>query len=127
MLSLQLLNGNDMQELRLELSHLDFFCPVTGQRILSYESYAASPATVFTYLDELGDFEDVIPEFRTLFDEVQDDIDDHGAAFEGFKNRVENDSIVCFSITTRGMSCGPASSTVRIGINMDYVAAESNE
>ena len=42
-----------MQILALELSHFNFFCPVTGQQISGSETYQASPAQVGLWLGGL--------------------------------------------------------------------------
>jgi hypothetical protein len=114
-----------MQELQLNLVHQNFYCPVTGDSILSDDRYQPSSATVFTYLDEVGDFQDLAPEFEPLVDELCVLDDDH-SLFERFKKRLNDDKIVCFSITTRGMAGGMEHLRIRIGINMNYVPAFSD-
>ena len=110
-----------MQEVELILYHLNFYCPVTGQQIVDSEFHEPSPATVFTYLDELGEFQDIDPEFRDVFDSIEKkDGDCADNIFAKLKERITNEAIVCFTITFRGMACGPVATTVRIGIDMNH-------
>jgi hypothetical protein len=119
-----------MQKVSLELDHFNFYCPVTGKLISSDQSYKASPATVFTYVDESGEFEDIIPELKEIWERVQEESGDEDCAidlFEKFVETIRDDGIVCFEITTCGIACGPVSSTVRIAINMNYCDEAENE
>ena len=112
-----------MQIVRLQLDHSNFYCPVTGQLIVNDEVFQASPATVFTYIDEVGEFEHILPELNEIWEGVEAEADDDDFAidlFEKFVEKIEDGAIVCFEITTFGMACGPVSSTVRIAINMNY-------
>ena len=36
-------------------------------------------------------------------------------------------NLIVFSITTRGMACGPVSSTVHVGIDMNYCTDEDED
>lgn len=112
-----------MQTVKLELDHSNFYCPVTGQLITGDQVFQASPATVFTYVSEVGEFEQITPELKELWDSVEAEADEDDFdidLFEKFAEKIEDDAIVCFEITTFGMACGPVSSTVRIAINMNY-------
>jgi len=113
-----------MQTVRLILDHSNFYCPVTGKLITSEESFAPSPATVFTFVDEAYEFENITPELRTIWDQLDEEIDNDDdldyEPFDKFCEQIEDDSIVCFRITTRGMACGPTSTTIYIAIDMNY-------
>jgi len=114
-----------MQTVRLELDHANFYCPVTGKLITNHEVFQASPATVFTFVSDVGEFGQITPELQELWDsveaEAEADEDDFAMdLFEKFAEKIKDDAIVCFEITTFGMACGPVSSTVRIAINMNY-------
>jgi len=112
-----------MQIVNLDLSHFNFYCPVTGQLISNDELFEESPATVFSYIDEVQEFQKIVPDLEEIWKKIEDEADEDDFPwdlFEKFAGKIKNDSIVCFQITTRGMACGPVSSTVRIGINMDY-------
>jgi hypothetical protein len=112
-----------MQIVKLCLDHQNFHCPVTGQRITSDETYEPSPAMVFMYLDEIGEFQDIDPDLQEVFDEVESEFGDElwpDELFAKFCDRIQSEGLVCFEIATHGMACGPVSSTVRIGIDMNY-------
>jgi hypothetical protein len=95
------------------------------------EVFQPSPATVFAYLDDVNDFEEISPELNELWERVKEEAedDDFGTdLFEKFAERIKDDAIVCFEITTCGIACGPVSSTIRIAINMNYYdEAEAEE
>ena len=119
-----------MQLVKLDLNHDNFFCPVTGQTILrAEEAFRASPATVFCYVDEVSDFETISDEAKANFEklEIDEDEDSTEEIFEKFASTYSDNNVVCFIITTSGMSCGPASSTVRIGIQMNYDLDKNND
>ena len=48
--------------------------------------------------------------------------------FETFMKAIKKiKNLIVFSITTRGMACGPASSTVHVGIDMNYCTDEDED
>lgn len=119
-----------MQLVQLDLAHDNFFCPVTGQAILrGEEAFHASPATVFCYVDEVDEFETISEEAKSIFDtlEIDEDEDSTDEIFEKFAKMYSDNNVVCFVITTSGMACGPVSSTVRIGIQMNYDMGKNND
>lgn len=112
-----------MQTISLVLDHDNFYCPVTGEMILSDDFFEPSPATLFVYLDEVGEFQEIDSALSLIWEQIQAETegeDFDGDPFEMFCQRIEDDSIVNFEITTYGIACGPVSSTVRIAINMNY-------
>ena len=112
-----------MQIVDLDLNHDNFFCPVTGQAILrGDEEFKASPATVFCYVDEVSDFEFISDKAKAIFDSLEIDEDEDYAEdiFKKFAAAYSEKNLVCFVITSSGIACGPFSSTVRIGIQMNY-------
>ena len=46
-----------MHYVQLDLNHDNFYCPATGFHMLSAEHYEASPATLFVYPEDAGEFE----------------------------------------------------------------------
>lgn len=119
-----------MQLVKLDLNHDNFFCPVTGQVILNgEEAFHASPATIFCYVDEVSDFETISEEAKSIFEKLVIDEDEDSAdeIFEKFASTYADNNIVCFVITTSGMACGPVSSTVRVGIQMNYNMGKNND
>jgi hypothetical protein len=105
-----------MQQITLKLDHGNFYCPITGQNILSSENCEASPATIFIYLDEIGDFAHTSDDLAEVQDSLDDDSDESEldqflAAIKDTKN------LVVFSITVNN---GPFSNAVHVGIDMNY-------
>jgi hypothetical protein len=97
-----------MQRVELVLDHHDFFCPVTGQRILGPEEFSPSPATAFVFPTQMDDFEFIRDEFARIDrkantrNAMKDDPDGRFARFcEGLKGHT---ALVVFSITTRAAS-----------------------
>jgi hypothetical protein len=116
--------GITMQQVELDLAHDNFFCPVTGERILGPESFAPSPATAFVFTPESGEFETIQEGLAEIDRKVNTEEvmeEDPWGRFDRFCKELKGrPDIVVFSITTRGMACGPVSSTVHIGIDMNY-------
>ena len=113
-----------MQQVELVLEHYDFFCPVTGRRILGPEEFSPSPATAFVFPTQVDDFEFIREEFAKIDRKantkkaMKDDPDGRFDRFcEGLKGYT---NLVVFSITTCGVACGPVAWTTHIGIDMDH-------
>ena len=109
-----------MQQIILSLDHINFFCPITGQNILSSENCEASPATTFIYLDEISDFAHTSDDLSEVLESLDDDSDESEldqflAAIKDTKN------LVVFSITVNN---GPFSNAVHVGIDMNYCEEE---
>ena len=112
-----------MQHIDIELDEFEqFYCPVTGQKIFSFgDGIKPSPATAFVYLEGMG-----MEGFEFLAEKYQkielDDLDDEDTdVFEEFLKIVKDEyDLIVFSVTTSGMACGPVSSTLRIGVNMEH-------
>ena len=111
-----------MEIIQLELSHDNFFCPVTGQRITGPESYEASPAQAGMWIGMLiTEPEIASPELEAQWKRYEDRLsEDDGVEIEAFLQSVELPSHICFEITTSGMACGPTSSTAWYVIDMDH-------
>ena len=109
-----------MQQITLKLDHGNFYCPITGQNILSSENCEASPATTCIYLDEIGDFAHTSDDLSEVQESLDDDSDESEldqflAAINDTKN------LVVFSITVNN---GPFSNAVHVGIDMNYCEEE---
>jgi hypothetical protein len=116
-----------MKQIELDLDHVNFYCPVTGEQIVSSELCTPSPATAFIYLDEIGDFVEISEEFAEINEKIieKENEDEDFFHFETFMKAIKKiKNLIVFSITTRGMACGPVSSTVHIGIDMNYCNEE---
>ena len=116
-----------MQRVKLLLDHQNFYCPVTGTLVHSEETpHEPSAATVFSFVDYFGEFEHLAPEMREIWEQIQAEAEaneedcDHWELFERFLERVDSDSIVCFSLSTIGMDCSLEPSAIHIGINMNH-------
>ncbi len=122
-----------MQHVQLDLSHDNFYCPVTGFHMLSEEHYEASPATLFVYVEDAGEFEWYSQELEELestvnTEEIVDECADGLSEVERFLLAIQDKpNLVVFTITTSGIACGPVSSTVHIGIDMDYYEEEEEK
>jgi hypothetical protein len=131
-----------MQIVPLELGHNLFFCPVTGEQLLSSDDYHCSAATLFHFIDmEGGHLVDPKPEIELLYNEALEDINngvydaydfrydysDEAKAFEilVYEKLKQENNYVLFEICTTGFACGPISNTIYIGIDMNYKSAES--
>ena len=129
-----------MQLISLELNHNTFFCPVTGEQLLFSDDYHSSPATLFHFIDiEGGQLVNPNPAIAILYEQALEDINNglyndyefkyfysiEAKAFEILVNeklKLEN-NYVLFEISNSGVACGPSSSTVFIGVDMNYQSA----
>ena len=133
-----------MQIVPLELNHNTFFCPVTGEQLLSPEDYHCSAATLFHFIDmEGGHLVDPTPEIEILYHDALEDINnglydaydfrfnysDEAKAFEilVYEKLKQENNYVLFEICNTGYACGPISNTVYIGIDMNYQSAADLE
>jgi hypothetical protein len=118
-----------MQIIQLELSHDNFFCPATGQRITGPQSYEASPAQVGMWIGEIiTEPEIASPELDAQWTRYEEQLsDDGGVDIENFLRSLNMPNHVCFEITTSGMACGPVSSSVWYVINMDTAESSSSQ
>lgn len=115
-----------MQIVELSLDHPYLFCPVTGMPIVDEEDAYASPALAFTFLLEIGEFNFVKPELEKIYQECEEaanqaDDDEDINSYDLFLERLEHlQNHVIFSITTRGMACGPVGTTIHYCFDMNY-------
>ena len=112
-----------MQILALELSHVNVFCPVTGQRISGPESYKASPAQVGLWLGGLLEQPEIrCAVLQAAWERYAAQVpEDSYLEMGAFLQSVELPNFVCFAITQSGICGGPYSSTVWHVFDMDYV------
>jgi hypothetical protein len=113
-----------MQRIELELDHHNFFCPVTGEQIMSEEDFTPSPALKICYIDDL--FVYVSDDLRPLLtskgidvneDPLYVDWDD----FKAIQDELTSNEFVMFEITNHGIACGPVSNTSYFCIDMNFV------
>ena len=119
-----------MQIIKLDLSHNNFFCPVSGQQIVSKNSYQPSPAMAAMWHSEIVDLPEIynseLEQAWVKYVEKVETDDDYLDVAEFIESNSIG-SLVCFEITTHGMACGPISSTVWYVIDMDHDADEASE
>lgn len=117
-----------MQIVSLELNHLNFYCPATGEVILDSEHCNDNAKSLMGYwVNE--DF--YLPmfnnkaleiEFKNYLkqQELSDDFTLESETLEQFIKQYDEKNWVCFKITTGGIGCGgPMYSTVYMVIDMD--------
>ena len=118
-----------MKHVELSLSHFEFYCPVTGQQIQGEDhGFTPSRATAFCFLGETCDFEYAAEWVMETYEQCLASVDDDewNKDYTAFERMIGEktaglDNLVCFSVTTSGIACGPVSSTVHFCIDMDYV------
>ena len=115
-----------MQEVNLVLDHYDFFCPITGEKILWQEDCKSSPATAFIYFDYSQEFPFITPELLKLFEEKCDfededeDEDDGLEPYERFLLEIKDKpNLVVFNMIDTESSI-----MIRVGIDMNYCKEE---
>ena len=109
-----------MQIVRLDLDHNNFFCPATGKPIFD-EGGVVSPAVDFVYIYEVGEIDYASAPAQAAWDGIEENEEDPDFdLFERFVETYDARNLVCFEITTHGFACGPVSSTVAVGIDMNY-------
>lgn len=112
-----------MQELDLHLSHLLFYCPVTGKQILFEDDYIPSPATMYTNLQDHSCFQFVHESLMPLIDKLglsteHTDLDQ----YDEFKKTLKKQTnFVLFSVSNGG---GPCLTISDHCIDMDYRVGE---
>jgi hypothetical protein len=122
-LTAPLIGGRIMQIIELELEHDVFYCPMTGEQIVSENEYIGpSAATEFIITDAADEFEYATDEFKQIYDDARNKLE-FPSMDEVFQAIIDSGKastdILCFAITT---SCGPMSMTVYFGIDMNYYA-----
>ena len=112
-----------MQIIDLELDHNNFYCPVTGSKILSEDSFDSCPSLQGLWTNHSEEPETLQGELEKLWKvylEKLDEDDFHDVP--EFLKSVDNNDFVAFAVTTGGMACGPVSSTVWLVIDMNHNA-----
>ena len=100
------------------------FCPGCGAKIVGqevdYES-APCPHVDWVYLGEIGEFLFVTPTVRKQLDQFEAEAEASGEEDELLIDRLDaawqEPTKAHIAITTRGMACGPVSSTIQLGLN----------
>lgn len=122
-----------MQRIYLENNFLKFYCPATGNKILSEEDFNSSPAMLFCYSD--GYFMHINDSVAPLLEQFEIDLKEPYMEHDDFDkllgqkdhSDVLHSDVLLFEITYSGIACGPSSSTMYIAIDMDYLSSEDIE
>ena len=114
-----------MKQINLDLDHFYFYCPVTGEQIISSELCTPSPATAFIYLDEIGDFVEISDEFTEINEKVieKENEEEEFFHFETFMKAIKNPALepvnfyltfkLEFTCSTETMASSPTSDAKR--------------
>ena len=97
----------------------DIYCPVCGAALYTQEEDATScEHVVFSYIPMIGVFDYVASYLKAqvagIMEKAEDEDIDPVATLLG---QLESKSILCFSITTSGIACGPTASTVYVAVD----------
>jgi len=113
-----------MQYVQLELTHENFFCPVTGHHVVGPDTpFTPSKAMLGLWHDFCSEADIYDRRLREQWDEYVQACKKKRqvADVEKFlRNVMDNFPYVCFEITTEGMACGPMSFTRWFVFNMDF-------
>ena len=113
--------SNKIIDLEFQGDPPNIYCPVCGTVIHAEGKEPSCEHVVFSYLCDIGEFIYLAPRIEDmaskLIEKAEDDDLDYEAQIEAILEKLSSKSILCFSITTTGMACGPTSSAV-------YVAAD---
>lgn len=124
-----------MNTLTYNIQHRNFFCPATGQKILSEEFVKPSPATLFIFFHGAG-MEFAVPEIMVLYKEAQRELergrwDDYIFNFDTpdmeyrayeilvREKLTPQPHVVLFEMTQSGPAIGPFPQTVYVGVDVD--------
>lgn len=122
-----------MQRIHLNNNILRFYCPVTGNQILSEEDFNPSPAMLFCYND--GYLQHVDDCIYPLLEKFDIDLKEPYMEYNDFAKLISQEinsdvlhsEVILFEITFSGIACGPSSSTTYIAIDMCYLSPEDIE
>jgi len=110
----------------IELQQQYLYCPVTGALLSDGENEVdPSPATLFIYLHEIGDFQYVRPDIQEILDKIEESIDEDDDETNLYDELINNglgegESLLLLSLTYCGFACGPVSTTVDYCFDMNY-------
>ena len=105
----------------------DVYCPVCGQALYTQKEDATScEHVVFSYLPDIGEFDYVASYLEAQVDSIMEQAEDDKdrEPVDILLEQLDSTSILCFSITTSGVACGPTSSTVYVAVDFCPPVAE---
>lgn len=96
------------------------YCPVCGTLIFSQEATPSCPHVAFTFISEVGEFDDVAPHLKPVIEAVTDSIeDDDRHPVEMLAERLDRPSLFCLQLNLGGMACGPVWTELFVGIDFN--------
>jgi len=113
----------NMKIIELNLSHDNFYCPVTGCHIQGNQHFEPSPAMTGGWHSDIIDEPLIVTGLlKTKWEEYIEKIETKDECIDiiDFLNSVNSDSLVCFEISTSGVSCGPFATTVWFVIDFNF-------
>lgn len=122
-----------MPRVELYLDHYNFYCPVTGIKVLDKEDQISSPAMLFSFLEGNSELENANEESVSLFESIirkqkrpKNDIGRFQLAFEQLCKDVvdQNANVVLFSLHFGGSLGGDVCHMV---FNMNYSEDDFDE
>jgi hypothetical protein len=74
-------------------------------------------------IHELGEFDQVVSHLQVQVDSIMDKSEeedlDPEEKVEALLEQLNSKSILCFSVTSSGVACGPSSATVYVAVDFD--------
>ena len=97
----------------------DIYCPVCGTPIYAEGKSPSCEHVVFTYITEIGDFDHVAAHMEARVAAIREraEEDENLDPVSTLLGQMESTSILCFSVTTSGVACGPTASTVYVAVD----------
>ena len=112
-----------IEKIDLECNHLPakICCPVCGAVIHSeHDDPPRCKHVVFSYITEIGDFDHVAPSIEGIVAEARErEKTEQEAPVEFVLNQLDSGSVLCWSITVEGHTCGPFSMTIWIAVDFE--------
>jgi hypothetical protein len=90
------------------------YCPACGAPVYEEaQDPTPCPHVVFSYIDIVGDFDHLNERHTELAEQASRLAEERDTlAVDEFIQAMDSTKVLCFSLTTNGMACGPTSSTV---------------
>ena len=105
-----------VKTIELKLNKLNFFCPLTGQKVIDGDKFTPSPVTAFAYLDEIGEFLFSSLEMQGLIREIDPQNQLYGnELLPKLTQALAATDLICFKISiTKLLGSDPVSCILRI-------------
>ncbi len=101
----------------------DTYCIACGAPIYVKGESSRCEHIAFTYIQDIGEFDLVAPHLKDKINAIAEEAEGSGASceemLESILTEINSQSVICYSITTNGVGCGPVSSTVVVAIDFN--------